>query len=197
LTLFAAPLNIPQQLVLDAPSLLRLLVGVVGLFILLRGAALYDVTLRASAFCMGAISTVGLLVALSTTGGLALPAEVAVLGGCVGGVMLLVIAVMAHRAALFGVGTVVGLTIAWGLGETVLTSAPVWVPAVGALVGGVVFPLFYAQFLKILTPAVGAVAIAYAIGDPSNSACLLGLWVVGVVAQVAVGGDAAVPEDEE
>ena len=68
---------------------------------------------------------------------------------------------------------------------------------VATLLGALVFPWVYDQLLKVLTPAVGAVLVAWAVGHPEHLALLGGLWFVGVVLQLRGPSSGRRDDDED
>ena len=173
-----------SQTVADTPLLLRAVVGLLGVVVWVRGAALYDFALRAGAFCGGAIGTVSLVTLAAQQLSLPLTGTVIGLLGAVGGAVVMITAVMAHRTALLAVGTVLGAVGTVAAATLLVAVIPFWAPLVGAAVGALLFPLLYKQLLKVLTPAVGAVAMAWAAGLPEDPRVLVGLWVLGSLIQV-------------
>ena len=184
-----------SQTVADTPLLLRAVVGLLGVIVWVRGAAIYDFALRAGAFCGGAIGTVSLATLAAQQ--LSLPLTGTLIGvlGAVGGAVVMVTAVMAHRTAMLAVGVVLGAVGTVAAATLLVPVIPFWAPLAGAAVGALLFPLLYKQLLKVLTPAVGAVAIAWSAGLPEDPRLLLGLWVLGTLIQVFSIGEQA-DEDE-
>lgn len=174
---------------MQAPMVLRGVVLVLGLIVLVAGARVYKAGLLSASFIAGALSALWLLGMASTQ----LPALGApmVLGVAAGicGLFVMAIAAAAHRIALIGVGAVAGLTLAAAVLGMLPLTVPVgwWWPLPAALIGAVAFPFVYRFLLKLITPAVGAMAIAWAVGRPDTLWLLGLLWVLGVLVQTMLG----------
>lgn len=164
---------------------LRITVGAAGGLALLFGARLYKPTLFAGAFGAGAI---GVTVAVSYLPLGTLDTTAVAITAAVAGMVAAVVAGLAHKAALVGVGGVVGVVVGAAAASALLL--PFWVPLVGAAVGALVFPLAFKPLLKLLTPAVGAPLVAWAAGVPERIEVIVGLYLVGVLAQVFFLGKA-------
>lgn len=184
------------ELATDAPLVVRVLVGLVSGMLVLAGARWYHAGLFLAAFAAGAALVASLLgFAAASIPALADP-MVGLIGAVVGGLALGVGTRMAHKVAMVGAGALVGLVS--GAVVVQLASAPVWVVPLGLLLGALTFPWIYKQLLKVLTPAVGAAGIAWAVGQPDNALVLVGIWVFGTVVQLVgpQAGHADVDDDE-
>lgn len=104
-------------------------------------------------------------------------------GAALGGMAALALEQLAVRLAGGLLGAWVGVVAAPSLGYD---GAELWLPAVGAGVGLFLFPRLYRTALLLLTPWLGAVALAYALGRPEEALLVAGLTVVGVVVQLFV-----------
>ena len=189
------------ELIADVPVALRVVVGLIGGVLVLSGARFYYVGLYLAAFAAGAglvASAVAYVAPMLPVLGEPMPAVVA---SVLGGAFLAGVTRMAHRLAMLGAGAFTGLVVGAGLVQAL--SLPVWVTGVGVLAGAVLFPWVYEQLLKVLTPAVGAAFVAWAVGMPDQPAVLGGLWVFGTVVQVvgsrggAGGRDTEVQDKDE
>jgi hypothetical protein len=186
---------IVQNLVVDVPWLVRVVVGVLGLVVLFWGARIYKPALLMVSFGAGAVGAAGVLDALSAR----VPAmdrpEVIIVGALVAGAAVAAVAMAAHKLALLGVGALAGVAFAGAVGALFPPDTfPWWGVLIGALVGAVAMPFVFPSLLKIATPAVGAVLVAWAIGRPDQLWVIGGLWVLGALFQL---GFVREPEPEE
>jgi hypothetical protein len=62
-----------------------------------------------------------------------------------------------------------------------------WWAGVSALIVGGALPWVFETIPRFLSPIVGAVGLAWAIGWPSSLPLLVGLWAIGVVIQMFTG----------
>ncbi len=157
------------------PALLaRVALGVIGLAVLVRGAAIYRPALWFSAFSAGAVA----VVALAPEG-----ADPRVLAGIalLTGLASVAITTWVHRIGLVVIGAVVGGTIAFAAGTWL--GAPPWAVPVGGLAGAVAMPFVFDRALPFTTPAVGAVLVATAADRGDNLLVIAVLYLVGVAAQ--------------
>lgn len=168
----------------ETPVPLRVAIGASGALLALAGARIYKVALFGSVFLAVAVATaVGLLWGAAWLPALARP-EVVGLGALVAGVAAAGAARLAHRIALVAAGGVAGVAFGAGLGELLATPAAVWAPLAGGLVGAILFPFTFRSLLKFLTPAVGALAVAFAAGRPTELWILGAVWLVGSLVQL-------------
>lgn len=175
-----------------APPTVRWAVGAVGAVLLLFGAKLYRPGLLLGAFAAGAIGGAGameLLAPLAPELDLTDPRALAAAAfstGLVGAG----VASVAHRLALVVVGGLAGL-----LASAALVGAlalPWWTLLLGVGLGAVLLPWVYPHLLKVLTPAVGALVVAWAAHMLDAVWLLALLWALGVAWQIR----AARPEAE-
>lgn len=175
------------ELTAQSPWLLRVVVGLVGFVLLVAGARVYRVALLGSAFALGAVATaVGLAWAGQQVVALARP-EIIGVGALVAGLACAGGASLAHRVALLAIGAIAGLGVGAGVGDLVGGAALLWAPLAGAVLGALMFPWVFPALLKVLTPAVGAVCLAWAAGKPDTLWLIGALWAFGAVVQL-VGG---------
>lgn len=182
----AAALHALTELAADTPTWARVAIGGLGVVVALFGARLYHRALGVGAFVVGA--AVGgvvpmLLAALAPP--LANPVVVAI-GALVGAVALLVVARAAHRVLVIGLGGVVGAA-AGGAVAAATAAAAWWAPLLGAAIGAIAMPFLFDLVLKLTTPAVGALLVAWAAGRPDAAWLLVGVWAVGALVQLAAG----------
>ncbi|TNE87388.1 MAG: hypothetical protein EP330_18135 [Deltaproteobacteria bacterium] len=166
----------------DAPVAMRALVGAASGLMLLAGARVYEWALFGSAVLLGTVGGASLVVLVDqAVPGAATPVALAI-GGLVGGALLLGLAKATHKAALVGVGGLLGA--AGGSAVAALAGGVWWAPLAGALVGAIALPFLFQTVLKIVTPGVGAVGIAWAVGMPEKLWLLGLLWVFGTGVQL-------------
>ncbi len=60
-----------------------------------------------------------------------------------------------------------------------------WLPLAGALVGMLLLPPLFRVALRVALPGLGAIAIAQALGRPTDALLVVGLWGVGVLWQLS------------
>ena len=184
-------LDVAQQM----PILTRVAVGLVGALLWIAGARWYERAILMSAFAMGAVlTTSAVLYATEWLGVVAEPMVLAVSALVVGG-MAAGLARLAHRWTLAAVGAIAGGTATASL-ATAVTVIPLWATLIGVLVGALVFPRLWHQLLKVLTPAVGAVCLVWALGMPDHPALIGVLWVVGSAIQLFGGRKRTDPEGD-
>lgn len=170
----------------ESPMGLRILVGAVGGLLLIAGARVYKAGLFGSCFAAGAVGAAAALAFGATwVAALGRP-EVIGLGALVSGVAVAGVAALAHRVALLAVGGVAGIVVGAGIGDLFGGAGLVAGPAVGALLGALLFPWVFEWLLKLLTPAVGAVCVAWAAGRPDTLWLVVLLWAVGALVQVGL-----------
>jgi hypothetical protein len=183
-----------SQIAAEVPVLTRFAVGLVGLLLLLAGARWYHRAVALAAFVAGTVLASAAMVIACDVLAVPIPPVVMVVVALVCGGSVAGVAKMAHRLVLLAVGAMAGGTAVAALSAHV-AAVPMWGALLGMLVGALIVPWIWDQTLKILTPAVGAVAVAWAVGLPDNLLLVMGLWVFGAVAQL-VGGGARAPAEE-
>lgn len=165
----------------EAPTLVRVAVGVLGAVVLFWGARIYKPALMMAAWGAGAIGALALLQALSGLAPELSRPLVLLVGAAVGGFAAMGLAAVAHKLALVGVGALAGVVAVASAAEVV--AVPWWALLVGALLGAVVLPLVFPIVLKVTTPLAGSVLVAWALGW-TNPWMLGGLWLVGAAFQL-------------
>jgi hypothetical protein len=113
---------------------------------------------------------------------------------CVG-VLVAILAGVAHRMALVAIGGVIGTVV--GLALATSLALPIWVPLVGAAVGALAFPWTLQPVLKVVTPAIGAVLVGWSVAMLDAPLVVGVLFVVGVLVQFAIVGGAPKKAQEE
>ena len=185
-----------SELVLMTPLVARVLIGLAGAILVIAGARLYKPGMMLAAMASGGLLVGTILAGVGTVAPAVATPWVIAVGIGLGGIAAAWIAHLAHKIALIAVGAVAGLTA----GAAILPwipNEPLWIPFVGLLVGAASFPWVYPALLKILTPAVGAVAVAWAAGMPDTAWLLGGLWAFGAVVQLVGPQRPADNADEE
>jgi len=189
---------IVQNLFVDVPWAVRVVVGVLGLVVLFWGARIYKPALVMASFGVGAVGGVAVLDALSAPLPVLDRPEVLIVGALVAGAAVAAIALAAHKVALLGVGAVSGVALAGGIGALFPPGLfPWWGVLIGALVGAVAMPFLFPALLKIATPAVGAVLVAWALGRPAQLWVVGGLWLLGALFQLGFVREREVDEEEQ
>ncbi len=178
------PLNAPDPS--QAPAALRVVVGGLGGLSLLAGARLYKPALLGSAFAAGVVSVYAAANVVQVRD--LEPTAILVAAVCVG-ILIAVLAGIAHRLALVAIGGVIGTMVGLALASSF--ALPFWVPLVGAAIGALAFPWTLQPVLKVVTPAIGAVLVGWSVAMLENPLVVGGLFVVGVLVQFAIVGSAA------
>lgn len=155
----------------------RLLVGALSGVVLLFGARLYRLVLVTPGLALG------VLVGLHLTAGGTRESQL-IAGLCLGvigaGALLL-----AERVAVGLVGAVIVAGLARAVLPTVLSAGTPWyVPAALGLLGLLLVPRLLRAGIKLVTPLLGAVGVAWALGRPEQLALIGGLAVFGALFQV-------------
>lgn len=182
--LAAAPLQAPTSL-LDP----RIAVIAVGILLLGWGARLYRLAIAAPGFVLGVFA--GLEVA--PTASLLVQAGLALLLGLVGAGLLLFL----ERLAVALTGAVLVGGLVYAVGPLFVATLPWFAPLVGAAVGLLLFPSLYRLALKIITPLLGALCVAWAFGRPHDLLLIGGLCALGAVFQLARGQRSDDRKDED
>lgn len=167
-----------------APPAVRWTVGAAGVVLLFLGAKLYRPGLLLGAFAAGAIGGAAVLewvAPMAPELGLDEPRALAA-GALSTGLVGAVAAWLAHRMALILVGALAGLltsvSLAAGFGW------PWWSMLLGVGLGAALLPFVYPHLLKLLTPAVGALLVGWALHRLDVTWLLVLLWTVGAAWQV-------------
>lgn len=177
------PLPSLAQGALQAPTSLldpRLAVALLGVLLLGWGARLYRLAIAAPGFTVGVFA--GLSV--SAGAGLAVQAGVALALGLLGGGLMLAL----ERLAVAITGAVLVGGLVFAVGPLVSATLPWFAPVVGGAVGLLLFPRLYRAALRLLTPLLGALCVAWAAGRPHDLLLIGGLTLVGAVFQLARAG---------
>lgn len=180
------------ELASEAPRVVRVAVGCSGALAAFWGARLYRPGLLLGAFGAGAIGAVGALHVLAGWVPAAEEPFTVAVGSVSMGVVGAAAAHVAHRLALVVLGSLVGLVAGvslLGLG------LPWWVVPLGAAGGAFLFPRVVHPLLAVMTAAVGAVLLAWALGHPESLPWVGGIWFLG--ASVQLRGGSAVTGSRE
>lgn len=162
----------------------RLSLGLLGLLMLVAGKRLYPLAIVAPGLAAG------VLLGLQLTAG---QSDLVRGLGCAGLALVLALLLRSvERLAVAAAGAFVAVGLATALAPLVLPGQPQW-PAqlAGGLLGLLLFPRIYERLLVVLTPAIGALCLAWAAGRHQDLLLVVGLTLVGVVVQLAVGGKGA------
>lgn len=167
----------------DLPSTVldpRIGVGALGVLLLLFGARYYRLVLVAPGFALGVLG--GLLLTQSTTTNQQVLAALCL--GLIGATALYFL----ERLAVSVVGAVLtaGFVRA-GLPALLGEALPWYVPVAAGLLGLLLFPRLLRGLLKVLSPMLGALAVAFALGRSGDLWLILGLSAFGSVFQLAMG----------
>lgn len=155
----------------------RILLGLLGVLLLFFGVRHYKLVLVAPGFALGVVA--GLLItrdaALNTS------AVAAVCLGVLGAGVLFFV----ERLAV----GVLGAVLTAGLLRAALPliageGLPWYVPAAAGLLGLFLFPRLFRALIRVLTPLLGALCIAWAVGRPDSLPLIGGLALVGGAAQM-------------
>ena len=177
--------SVPEfvDLAMRYPLEVRVIVGIVGGLLIVGGARAYRWGLGRISFAVGALGGLGALLLGVELTGQTIPPFVLLFTAMVGGILVLMVAMMVHRLALVVIGFFAGATGAVAVASLFVDATPLWAPIVGALSGALVFPLLFPLLLKLFTSVAGAVVVAWALGRPDNLLLIIGLWVFGVIFQ--------------
>ncbi len=155
-----------------------------GALLIVAGARFYRAAVAAPGAILGLLLTTHFLRGLTDDTTL----SIAAIGGAVIGAM---ITGFIEKLAIRLAGALVG-AVAADIGWSLLQSAelPLWAPAAGALVGLLIFPSVWRLALKLITPFLGALCVAYAAGSPNHPLLIGGLTLAGALIQLkAFKGD--------
>jgi hypothetical protein len=171
------------DLALRSPVAVRVAVGMMGIVVLLAGARLYKPTMFTVAFAFGSLLTLFLM----SGGAIEKITAVHLSAGLVGGLVGLGLCALVHALGLALLGGWGGATLAVAVIDVFPEIGVWWAPIVGAVLGAVFTSLLFKTMLKVVTPAIGAGLITWAIGFAANPWLLIGLWVFGTWCQFSMG----------
>ena len=166
-----------------APLAVRGLVGLAAVGLTLDGVRAYRVSLTLASFGIGAMGAVAAAQLASVTWSLTVTPLWLVLGAAVSGVLVALLARVAEAIALVLVGGLCGVQLVIAGGEALALDLPWYAAAIGGLVGGVLLPRSFPALLKVLTPAVGGVLAAWALGRPDDLVLIGVVWLCGALVQ--------------
>jgi len=158
----------------------RWLVLAVGLVLVLFGSRTYKLLLVSP----GLIAGVLLAMEYSPTGDQLTKTGIAIGAGLVGALLMLLV----EQIALSSVGAAVTGGLALGVAPLLMTKVEWYVPTIAALVGAIIFPMVYRRSLRLITPAVGSLAVAFALQRPWDLWLVGGLFGIGVLLQHTLTG---------
>jgi hypothetical protein len=178
--LLAAP-NLPPALVALADSTplgVRGVAVVGGLLLLGWGSRFYRLAIAAPGAILGLVIAGRLLMGAEDT--------VFTVGAIAGAVVGALLTGFLEHLAVGLAGVIVGAFLVDSVGPMVLgEAAPWWGVAIGATAGLLVFPKLWKVALKVITPLLGAIAIAFAAGYPHHLLLIGGLTAVGAAFQLS------------
>ncbi len=159
----------------------RWIVLAIGVVLVVFGSRFYKLLLLSPGFVAGVFLTIE----YAPKGDAITRLVVACVAGIAGAATLIYL----ERLALSAVGAAVFGGLAYAIVPMVMGPKVDWpIYAAIAIVGAFVLPFVYRRSLKVVTPIVGAIAVAWAIGQPSGLGVILGLAVLGMVLQHTLTG---------
>lgn len=157
-----------------------MLVGALGVALLVAGQRLYRLAIVAPGLAAGVMAGLELSEGQPTELRVAAVAALA-----------LVAAFLLHRIermAVAAAGSFLAVGLARAGAPLVLDQAAPWYVLLGAgLLGLLLFPRLYERLLLVITPAIGAVCVAWAVDRPQDLLLIAGLTLGGTVIQLAMG----------
>lgn len=159
----------------------RTVVAVIGVVLILAGGRLYRLVIISPGVLLGVLAGLSLTAGSSTQNQLIAAGALAVIGAAV--------LFFVERLAI----SVIGAAVTGGLVNALapmLMQGPVpwYVPAAGAVLGLFLFPSVFRAALTLIAPALGAVAVCWALGRPNDLLLMGGLTVFGAVVHLLSGG---------
>ena len=158
----------------------QVLVGGLGVLLIIAGRRLYTLTVVSPGLAVGALA--GMALTRQEPLWLQLAAAAA---------LALIAAFILHkieRLAIAAAGAFLAVGAARALAPLALPGPTPWYLLVAAgILGLLLFPRLYQRLLLVITPAIGAICVAWAAGRPTDLMLILGLTLVGVVLQLAQG----------
>jgi hypothetical protein len=174
-------LDVLQDPLQALPFGLRGLAGLVGVLLAVAGARFYRLAVLAPGLLLG----IGVGLLLPETLDAPLRAIAAVVLAGFGAVVCRFVEQAAVRA--FGALLAGGLVYtAWPIAMS--EPSPWWAAAAGAALGLLLFPRAFQLLLKPLTAILGALALAFAVGQEHNPLVIGGVALLGTVIQLGTGG---------
>jgi len=158
----------------------RVLFGILGFMLLLFGARHPKLVVAAPGAIVGACC--GLVAFEGHSDGVMIGAATGF--GLIGALLSALLRSIALRTAGAIIGAIVGMMIYPYIGD--LDPQPVWAPISGALVGLVLLPALFDFAIRLMSPALGALAIviAFEVAEDRQLQTLIILSIVGAVLQV-------------
>ncbi|GEM_PF-1194125 len=151
-----------------------------GVALCVAGARLYRVAIFAPGALLGLVAAEELTRGMDEGIRIGLILLAAVVGGLIAGAV--------ERLAIAVTGGLVGGWAAWVGWLSFQPREPSWwVPAAGAAVGLLLFPALFRTGLKLVTPLLGALAIAWGIGHADSLLVVAAITGVGLAIQLASG----------
>ena len=158
----------------------RLLFGLLGFMLLLFGGRNPKLVVAAPGAVVGACC--GLVVFEGSSDGVMVSAAIGF--GLVGGLLTALLQSIALRTAGAMLGALLGVMIYPYFGD--LNPQPIWAPVSGALIGLVTLPALFDFAIRLMSPALGAMAliIAFQVAEDRQLQTLIVLSLVGAVLQL-------------
>ena len=171
--------ELPQDLSLLADP--RVPVAALGLLLIGWGARLYRVAIVAPGFVAGVFIGLQLASGAELTTRLIAGLTLGIIGGAI-----------LHFAERFAIA-VTGALLIGGLANAIAPlvmggPVPWYVPTAASLLGLLLFPSVYRALLKLITPLLGALCVAWALDRPQDVLLIGGLAAAGVIFQLVLGG---------
>ena len=156
------------------------LVGALGVALLVAGQRLYRLTIVAPGLAAGVMAGLELTQGQSTGMRVAAVASLALVAAF--------LLNRVERLAIAATGSFLAVGLARAVAPMLLDQAAPWYLLLGAgLLGLLLFPRLYERLLLVITPAIGAVCLAWAVGRPQDLLLVAGLTLAGIVVQLSMG----------
>ncbi|NOY25524.1 MAG: hypothetical protein GXP62_06585 [Oligoflexia bacterium] len=155
-------------------------VGTLGILLLLAGRRIYKLAIIAPGIAAGVMVGMNLSQGESDGMRVAIIAALAIVAGFV--------LYSAERLAIAAVGAFVAVGMVDAIAPQFSSDPTPWPLELAAgVVGLLLFPSLYQRLLVVLTPAVGALCLAWALGRSQDLLLIVGLTLGGVILQLVMG----------
>jgi hypothetical protein len=164
----------------STPTEGKFLFGVLGFMLLLFGGKHPKVVIAAPGAVVGACF--GLVVFDGSSDGAMVGAAIGF--GLIGGLLTALLKSIALRTAGAMLGALLGIMIYPYFGD--LNPQPIWAPVSGALIGLVTLPALFDFAIRLMSPALGAMAliVAFEVAEDRQLQTLVVLSIVGAILQL-------------
>ena len=152
---------------------------IIGILLLVIGSRVYRLIIISPGFVCGALISKNFISGSS---------EVQLIATLVLGIVGAILLTSIERLAISIVGALLFGGVVFAVGPLIMGTVAWFIPVLAALVGSFVFPLIYKKVLPISTSLLGALSVAWALEMSSDTRIIVGLWVVGLVFQLLIGG---------